>query len=140
MKNATFSGNALTHLFKSSLLALLFVSVLTASAQAADTKPKEIPVEVKYLGSVAGKPLFQIVVNNPQNEEAFLTLRDENGNTIYSDVVKEKSYSRKLQFNELEADKLVVTLTLRTKKDTQSKTFAITKSTRVVEDVAVVNL
>lgn len=141
MKNANFSGNALTRLIKPSLLALLFVSLLGATpAQATDTKPKEVPVEVKYLGSEAGKPLFQISYNNAEGDETTLTLRDESGYVIYTDVSKEKTYSRKLQFNDLDTEKLKLTLTLRTKKETQTQSFEITKSTRVIEDVAVVNL
>jgi hypothetical protein len=140
MKNVTFSGNALTRLIKPAAATLLFMSLLGQVQANPIDKTKNAPVEVKYLGSVQGKPLFQIAFNNPLGEEVTLSLRDENGVLIYSDVVKDKSYSRKLQFNDLDTDKLRVTLTLRTKKESQSQTFEITKSTRVVEDVAVVSL
>jgi hypothetical protein len=89
---------------------------------------------------VDGKPTFQIAVNNPGGEAVSLSLRDENGYLIYSDTIKDKEYARKLQFDELGADKLKLTLVLRTKKDVTTKTFEITKNTRTVEDVAVVSL
>lgn len=138
MKNATFSGNILTRL---SVIALLFLGLATAApAYANGETPKEAPAAVKYLGSVDGKPMFQIAVNNPSGEAVSLSLRDENGYLIYSDTIKDKEYARKLQFDELGADKMKLTLVLRTKKDVTTKTFEITKNTRTVEDVAVVSL
>lgn len=123
------------------LAALLFAAVLSVSSvQAAEGTPKEAPVEIKYLGTTAGQPLFQINFSNPQAEEVVLTLRDDAGNLIFSDVVRGASYSKKLQFSELGDDKLKVKLTLRTKKDYQTQNFEISRSTRVIEDVAVVTL
>jgi hypothetical protein len=141
MKNVTFSGNILTRFIKPSLLTLLFVSLFSAApALASEITPKEAPAEIKYLGTVQGKPLFQVAFSNPTGQEVQLTLRDENGIVIYSDASKDKTYFRKLQFNEMEADKLKLTLTLRTKKESQTQSFEITKSTRTIEDVAVVAL
>ena len=141
MKNATFSGNILTRLIKPSFFALLFLGLVSTSpAQATGDNPKEAPAAVKYLGSVDGKPTFQIAVNNPQGETVSLALRDEEGYLIFSDMIKDKAYTRKLQFDGLDADKMKLTLILRTKKDTKTQTFEITKSTRTVEDVAVVSL
>lgn len=138
MKNAIVT--TLSRLIRPSVVALLFISLLgPVSAQATD-KSKEVPVEVKYLGNATGKPLFQITFSNPLAEDVTVTLRDETGYVIYSDVSKEKNYARRLQFNELEAESLKLTLTLRTKTSTQNKTFEITKSTRTIEDVAVVML
>jgi hypothetical protein len=140
MKNATFSVNTLVRFCKPAVLALFFAGLLnTAPAQAAD-KPKEAPVEVKYLGTSNGKPMFQIQFSNPQAEEISITLRDEYGYAIYTDVSKEKVYSRKLQFDDLGTDRLKLTVLLRTKKDVQTKTFEITKNIRTIEDVAVVSL
>lgn len=138
MKNAIVG--TLTRLVKPFVVTLLVFSLITSvSAQPID-KIKETPFEVKYLGSIAGKPMFQISFSNPQGDDVQVTLRDENGYTIFTDVSKEKTYSKKLQFNDLDTDKLKLTLTLRTKKDSQTQAFEITKSTRTVEDVAVVAL
>ena len=140
MKNAIFSGNALVRLIKPSVFALFFAGSLnTASAQTTD-KIKEVPVEVKYLGAVEGNPQFQIAFSNPQGEEVLVSLRDEDGYSIYSDVSKEKSYLRKIQFNDMNSEKAKLVLTLRTKRDTQTQVFEITRSTRIVQDIAVVSL
>ncbi len=141
MKNAIFSSNTLLRVIKPAFFSLLILSLAsTMPANATGDNPKATPVEVKYLGTEDGKPTFQIAVNNPQGEEVVLSLRDENGYVLYTDTIKDKVYSRKLKFDELDADKLKLTLTLRTKKDVQTQTFQITKNTRTVEDVAVVSL
>lgn len=140
MKNAIYASNAVARLAKPVAAALLFMTLLSApAAQAAGGTPKDAPVEVTYIGSVEGKPLIRISVDNPQGETAILTLRDEDGNLIYSDTIRDKNYARTLQFDEL-SNNLKVRLTLRSKGETQTKIFAITTSTRTVSDVAVVNL
>lgn len=141
MKNVIFSGNTVARLIKPSVLALLFAGIVNvSSAQTADTRLSEVPVEVKYVGSTEGSPLFQIAFNNPQGDEVSITLRDQDGYTIYTDVTKEKAYLRKLRLDGLDFDTMKLTLTLRTKKETQTKSFEVTKNIRTVEDIAVVSL
>ena len=140
MKNVIFSVNTRTRFMKPAAATLLFVSLLGQAQASPIDKVKNTPAEVTYVGSVQGRPVFQIAFNNPHGEEVALSLRDENGTVIYSDVVKDKNYSRKLQFNDLDTDRLKVVLTLRTKKETKTQLFEISKYTRLVEDVAVVSL
>jgi hypothetical protein len=140
MKNSKNTPDTLKGFMKPALVAFLFAGLWQAApVQAAET-PKETPVEIKYIGSKEGKLLFQIHFNNPNAEEVNLVLRDENGNVIYTEVVRDKVYSRKIQFEELDTDKLKLVLSLRTRKEVQSKTFEIKRSTRVIEDIAVVTL
>lgn len=132
MKN---SSKALNNVL--ALAILVFTLTFSATqAQASDIK-KEAPVEIKYLGSFEGKPLFQINLTNEDSREVYLTLSDDHGNMIYSDIVKDKTYSRKIQFDGAELSDLKLTLTLRSKKDYQTQSFQINKSTRTVEDIAV---
>lgn len=138
MKKATYAS-ILARLMKPAAAALLLLVLTTAPAHAAD-KPKDSPVAVRYLGSPEGKPLFQITVNNPQGDEVALTVRDEEGYILYTDVVKDTTYIRTLKFDGMDTDRLKLTLSLRTKKDSQTQTFEIIKSTRTVEDIAVVSL
>lgn len=132
MKN---SSKALNNVL--ALVILVFTVTFSATqAQAAEGK-KEAPVEIKYLGTFDGKPLFQINLTNEDSREMYLTLSDEHGNMIYSDIVKDKTYARKIQFDGAELNDLKLTLTLRSKKDFQTQSFQINKSTRTVENIAV---
>jgi hypothetical protein len=141
MKNAILSGNALTRLMKPAVMTLLSLTLLNAApALANGGDPKTAPAEVKYLGSVNGNPTFQLVVNNTQGEPVFLTLRDAEGNLIYTDTIKDKTYARNIKFDGLDAEKLKLVLTLRTKKDVQTQSFEITRNIRTTDDIAVVSL
>jgi hypothetical protein len=140
MKNSTNTHNTLKGFIKPAFFVLFFAGLLQAAPVQAAAEPKETPVEIKYLGSQEGTLLFQIHFTNPNAEAVNLVLRDEQGNVIYTEVVREKVYSRKIRFEEMDTDKLKLTLSLRTGKAVQSKTFEIKRSTRVIEDIAVVTL
>ncbi len=141
MKKVLISRNTLVRFIKPSALTLLLAGTLSASSvQAADAKPKEVPVEVKYIGSMQGSPLFQIAFNNPEGNDISITLRDQEGYIIYTDVTNDKAYARKIRFDDLDFATMKLTLTLRSKKELQTKTFEVTRSSRVVEDFTVVSL
>ena len=134
MKN--FSNLSLKNVLRSvaftALVAFLFVP---STVLATDTKPLPL-AEIKYIGSIDFKPVFQIDFNNEDAAEVNLLLRDENGTIIYFEVIKDKKYSRKIQLENIERNARV-TLKLRSKKGSQSQVFQINKSTRIVEDVVI---
>lgn len=114
------------------LFSFLFVPV---TLLAEETKPV-LPVDITYVGNIDYSPVFQISFDNQEGSEVNLILRDEDGNIIFSEVVKDKKYARKIQLQGLDRD-VKLTLTLRSKKSTQSQVFQINKNTRIVEDVVV---
>ena len=124
--------SVLRNLTLTALFALLFVP---STVLAADTKPVP-PVEITYVGSIDFKPVFQIDFDNQDAAEVNLLLRDEDGTIIYSELVKDKKYSRKIQLENIDRNARI-TLVLRSKKGTQSQVFEINKSTKVVENVVV---
>lgn len=117
------------------VFAFLFAPV---TLLASDTKPA-LPVEIKYVGSIDYKPVFQIDFENVEGTEVNLLLRDEDGTIIYSEFVKDKKYSRKIQLENIDRNARL-TLSLRTKKGTQTQVFQINKNTRIVEDVVVAKI
>ena len=125
---------------KTVLFAALFLFItLSKEVQAADSLKKP-PVEVRYIGAIDHNPVFQIEVDNQNGEEMYLTIRDEYGTHIYSEVIKEKKYSRKIHLVSEEADDKKLTLSLRTKKSNQTQVFQIYKTTRTIEEIAVSKL
>lgn len=120
-----------------SVLALAFFSfVVTSTVQAAD-KIKSSPVEIRYVGSMDGKPVFEINVKNPGENGTQLSIKDEYGVILYSETIKDKDYSRKVQFENLDMGDLKLTLSLRSKNVYHSQEFKISKNTRLVQDIEV---
>jgi hypothetical protein len=118
---------------------LLFILLSTATAVHATDKVKNPPADIKYIGSVDSKPIFQIDFANQDAEEVSLTLKDQYGTVIYTDLVKDKNYTRKLQLDNVDSN-IKLVLSLRSKKGVQTQQFQINKNVRVVEDVVIAKL
>ena len=120
-------------------LAFIFRIFAAAPATAGD-KVKEAAAEIRYLGNYNGNTVFQINYDNADGEEFTITLKDEYGNILFFDASKEKKYGKKVQFEGVQLEELKLTMTVRSKKSAQSQNFRISKTTRTVEEVAVVTL
>lgn len=131
-------SNTLRNVAASVLLAVILVFA-SATANATD-KIKTPNVEVKYVGTVDNSPLFQVEFNNENGEEVFVTLRDANGNILYSEVTREKKFSKRFRLEGIELNDSKVTLNIRSKKESAAHVFTINKSVRQVEEVIVSKL
>lgn len=131
-------SKAVRRMVASVAFASLILALTPSTVHAAD-KIKNPPAEIKYVGSVDSKPVFQISFANEEAEEVNLTLKDQDGTVIYADVIKDKNYSRKIQLENVDSN-IKMTLTLRSKKASQTQQFQINKNVRVVEDVVIAKL
>lgn len=131
-------SNAVRRMVASVTFASLILFLTPSTVHAAD-EVKNPPAEIKYIGSVDSKPIFQINFANLNSDEVNLTLKDQYGTVIYADLIKDKNYSRKIQLENVDSD-LKLTLTLRSKAGTQTQQFKINKNVRVIEDVVVAKL
>ena len=116
---------------------ILLVTSVPYAAHAADKKNEaKTPVEVKYLGAYEATPVFQLNIDNSNQEELLVELKDEDGSTLYSERVTAKNFSRKFRLNsELLGKNLTMSVSSKDEKDKQ--VFQIKNQTKVVEDVVV---
>ena len=127
-------NNIVKIVFFTAVIALFtFGTVLTANAQESGNKEN---VEIKYLGAVGNNPIFQVEFDNLEEEELFITLKDSDGNMLYSEKFKEKKFSKKFQVERADED-LRVILTIANKKGKFSQQYQINRNTRIVQDVFV---
>ena len=66
---------------------------------AMDKKSDPPAVEIKYLGFLDKNPVFEIIFNNGQVDNYFITIRDEAGTTLHSEKISGKSISRRYRIN-----------------------------------------
>jgi len=66
---------------------------------AMDKKSDPPGVEIKYLGFLDKNPVFEIIFNNVQVDNYFITIRDEAGTTLHSEKISGKSISRRYRIN-----------------------------------------
>lgn len=118
----------------------LMLSTVSSPVYANDKKEvvaASSPVQVKYLGEINKQPVIQIDINNLNQEVLYVTLKDENGQHLYSEKISGQGFSKKFQFTDQEANNVKLTLSLASKKDKKAQVFQINNVTTVVEDVVV---
>jgi hypothetical protein len=122
----------------SRLLAIAFFTVFTAAA--APSTPvntgKDLPVELKFIGSINNHALFQLKISgNTLHDDYTLIIRDESGNAIYRENIKAESFSKKFLFNteELGDDTLLFEVLCR--KTNKSVQYSITRQYHYTEEI-----
>ena len=128
-----------------SAVALVAVLVLNAgTAKANNEKPKSvedrIPVEVKYVGSLNQQPVLEVSLENTNAEDLSVTLKDMDGNVLYSGNFNDKKISKKFQFDNQGSDNIQIKLTVSSKKKSYTEVFQINRSRQVVEEVVISKL
>ncbi len=120
-------------------LAIAIATVLsfgfTSPAKANDEK-KTIPVELKYLGNIENKPVFQLTLNGADENEFTIVVRDEYNTVLYRDNVSGNT-SKKFLLNTEELAGVGVQFEITGKKSFKTVTYEVNKSSRIVEDVVV---
>jgi len=86
---------------KAIIIALMaIISTSFSSPVSAMDKKKDPPgVEIKYLGFLDKNPVFEIIFNNVQVDNYFITIRDEASTTLYSEKISGKSISRRYRID-----------------------------------------
>ena len=122
-------------------IASLFVFAVIPSNAQGKTGPNGLPVEIKYLGMLGNLPVFQVEFQNAENEVYTLSIKDEDGNTLYTEKVKGKKFLRTFKWdrNDASADGKL-TFTFAGQNESRSQVFEINRNIRVVEDVVVTKL
>lgn len=134
MKKPNFSS--LVRVVKTSVFALGFLLCLQSAASAQET-PKP---NVQYVGSLDGKPVFKVDLDNESGSVYDLTIKDDQGTILYTQRIREKQFSKKFKFDNANYDNVKLTFVLSNNKETQSQEFKVNTKTRVFNDVVVTTL
>jgi hypothetical protein len=125
-------------LLATAMIVLFSISFATR-AQANDNNDKS-PVVVKCIGYENESPIFHVSFANEAEEEFLFTIKDVQGNLIYSDRIKGKNIQRKFKLvnEEVPYDEFNFEFTnLKTKTSVKYKVVA---KTRIVNDTEVTKL
>jgi hypothetical protein len=121
-------------------LAVTTALFFNSSATAGDDR-QSATVELKYVGSVNNKPVFQLnLLNNGVDKEFFVNITDDLGNVLYKARFKNNS-SKKFMLNtdEINLDDMIRFEVIG--KTTNKKfTYEINRSTRTSDETSVVAL
>jgi len=102
------------------------------------------PVELNYIGKIKNHPVFQLNLNNNEEEEYFISIEDENYNVLYSEKVKGVNLSRKYQLDIDEADLndpgFGVRVEVTSAKTHRTEVYKISSKTSVISNIVVAKL
>jgi hypothetical protein len=127
----------------SRLIAIAFFTVFTASAAHAVPANNgiDLPVELKFVGSMNNQTIFQLKISgNTLHDDFILIIRDEFGNSIYKENIKAENFSKKFLFDteELGDDTLLFEVFCR--KTNKSVQYKISRQYHHTEEVLVSEL
>lgn len=74
----------------------LFTVISMGFTKPQHDKPKG-PAEIKVTGDIKKQPVFHLKLNNAEEEEYLVSVKDESGEELYSETLKRKFISRRYQ-------------------------------------------
>jgi hypothetical protein len=138
MKKQNFSAILKRSFFSAVLTGSLIAGL--SSAASAQEKINSPDPSIKYIGSLDGKPIFKVDLDNQEGKLYYLAIKDDQGSVLYSEKIRDKQFSKNFQFDGAGQNNVKLTFVLSADKETQSKEFKVNTSTRVYNDVVVTTL
>ena len=125
-------------IIKFTMILLLTGSSLSAvQAQKASPSPN---AEIKYIGIVDNKLVFEVEYKNASEVPFILEIRDANGFEFYTGKFKQKNFRKKYAIDKSELNNTSISFVLASQGNVQQQEFDINASSRVVEEISVVKL
>lgn len=102
------------------------------------------PAELKFVGKVNDRPVFELNLNNTEAGEYFINIKDENHNVLYSEKVNGANLSRRYQLDvnqsDLESPGFGVSVEVTSAKTHKKQVYKISTQTKVTENIVVAEL
>ena len=118
----------------------LFAALSIASANTAmageGTKPKA-GIDLKFIGNNDNQPVFQLNVNNTEDEEYIVTFRDEQNNVLYAGKLKGINISKNFQLNTEDGADNSLSVEVKSKKTNKAETYKINRTTSFTQEIVV---
>lgn len=116
-------------------LVTLFATSFTAPAFAAEEDDKK--AEISYVGNVNHLPVYRLSLNNKANEIFFVSVTDNDGNVLYNEKVSGTKIVRNYQFDSDLYSEYDLTFTISNLKGKEVSVYNVSKSKKVINEVAV---
>ena len=100
------------------------------------TKPKA-GIDLKFIGNNDNQPVFQLNVNNTEDEEYIVTFRDEQNNVLYAGKLKGINITKNFQLANEDAVDGTMSVEVRSKKSNKSEVYKINRTHSFTEEIVV---
>lgn len=93
--------------------------------------------DLKFIGNMENQPVFQLSLNNTEEDEFTVTFRDGSGNVLYSDKFKGANISKKFLLKSEEFGDTALNVVVKSKKFNSTEVYTINRSHTYVEQTVV---
>jgi len=122
-------------------IALFFAFSLFTTAASAKGVQKDPPVaQLKYIGNVGDQPVFQLDLNTDKEDHFIISIKNQLGESIYSERVKAKTYTRKFRLDTESLTDEPLRVEVRSGSSKKPEVFTINRYARFVEETSVSKL
>ncbi len=128
--------------YKTTAIALfaLLTIVSTSNVMANESKKSTNGIELRYVGNNENQPVFQLNVNNADEDEFLVTFRDEQNNVLYSGKLKGVNISKNFQIDTDTIGDNVVSVEVKSRKSNKTEVYKINRTHSFTEDISVSKL
>ena len=113
-------------------------SVAASPAVMAHNNSQDLPVELKLIGTIKDQPLFQLSFgSNSMENEYNITIRDEAGNSLYSENIKGENFHKKFLLNNEDGEGEALRFEITSKKTNKTVVFEVNRQSHIVEEMVV---
>jgi len=116
--------------------ALTVASTSNVMANNGDAKAKS-GIDLKFIGNVESQPVFQLNVNNTEEDEYVVTFRDEQNNVLYSGKLKGINITKNFQLSTDEIGDNTMSVEVRSRKTNKSEVYKINRTQSFTEEIVV---
>ena len=118
------------------LFALLSVASTSNVLANGEVKPKS-NIDLKFIGNVEDQPVFQLNVNNTEDDEYIVTFRDEQNNVLYAGKLKGVNISKNFQLSSEDGDAGAMSVEVKSRKTNKSEVYKINRTRSFTEEIVV---
>jgi hypothetical protein len=115
-------------------LSIASTSTVMATEGAKSTKSG---IELKFIGNNENQPVFQLNVNNTEEDEYLVTFRDEQSNVLYTGKLKGINITKNFQLNTEELGDNVMSVEVKSKKTNKAEVYKINRTHSYTEEIVV---
>ena len=101
-----------------------------------EVKPKS-GIDLKFIGNIEDQPVFQLNVNNTEEDEYVVTFRDEQNNVLYSGKLKGINITKNFQLSTEDGAENAMSVEVRSRKSNKSEVYKINKTRSFTEEIVV---
>jgi hypothetical protein len=122
-------------------IALFFALSLFTTVASAKGIQKDPPVaHLTYIGNVGDQPVFQLDLNTDKEDHFIISIKNQFGESIYSERVKAKVFTRKYRLDTESLQDDILRVEVRSGSSKKPEVFTINRYARFVQETSVSKL